>query len=61
MIRWAFMAVLPSYPNSLFRPNATPTDVNFSSAMSQDLSTSPMISRMEIHSRPSDWSQKPMG
>ena len=38
------------------------TDVSFFSAMTMnlDMNTSLMISRMEIHSRPSDWSQKRM-
>lgn len=41
--------------------SATPTDVSFFSAMSLELSTYPTISRMEIHSRLSDWYQKLMG
>ena len=38
----------------------TPTNISFS-AMSLDLSTSQVISRTQIHSNHSDWSQKPMG
>jgi hypothetical protein len=55
---WRIVAWLPKL---LAPAKRYPTDISFFEAMSLDLSTSLMISRMQTHAYRSDWFHKPVG